>query len=134
MNLDPLRPYLGLLRVGGWLLLASVLLFGGCSWGRSIEREAKTAEIAAKDRKIGELTALVNGAGSALDAVNRQAAQDEAAAEEKMREADFAKERALMDAEDLRRKLVKTEAELEDAMRDPGCRAELERPACAVLR
>jgi hypothetical protein len=134
MNLDPLRPYIGLAKVIGWLLLASILLFGGCSWGRSIEREAKQVEIAAKDQKIGELTALVNGAGSALDAVNKQAAQDEAAAAEKMRQADFAKERALMDAEDLRRKLGRTEQDLIDAMRDPGCRAELERPACAVLR
>jgi hypothetical protein len=134
MNIDPLRPYIGLAKVLGYLLIASVLLFGGCSWGRSIEREAQSALIAKKDAKLSELTTLVNGAASALDEVNRTAAQEQAASEEKQREADFAKERALMAAQDLRRKLKSTEQDLIDAMRDPGCRAELERTTCAVLR
>lgn len=134
MTLDPLRPYIGLAKVAGWLLLASVLLFGGCSWGRSIESAEQSDEIAARDATIRELRALVAGAASALDAVNRQAAEDLAASEEKQRQADFAKERALMAADDLRRELEQTEKDLADAMRDPGCRAELEKPTCAVLR
>lgn len=134
MNIDPIAPYAGLLKALAGLVTASVLLFGGCSWGKSIERENAANTLAKRDATITELRTLVNGAASALDDVNRQAAQEEADAAEKKREADFAKERAEIAAEDLRRKLVRSEKELAEAMRDPGCREQLEKPLCAVLR
>ncbi|WP_396615512.1 hypothetical protein ACHZ97_14665 [Lysobacter soli] len=110
--------------------LALLLFFGGRSCGAS----ASVERIAEKDRALLVAAQSLRDASAALHQVNTNAAQEEAAAAERQREADFAKERALMAAEDLRRDLKRAESDLADAMRAPGCRAELEKPTCAALR
>jgi|GEM_PF-5159788 len=109
--------------------LALLLFFGGRSCGAS----ASVARIAEKDRALLVAAQSLRDASAALRQINTIAAQEEAAAAERQRGADFAKERAEMAAEDLRRDLKATEDALEIAMRDPGCRAELEKPTCAAL-
>jgi hypothetical protein len=110
--------------------LAALLFFGGRSCGVSSSAD----RLAEKDRALLQASQQLRAAANALRDVDRIAGQELAQAEEAQRQADFAKERALMAAEDLRRDLARTEGELEEAMRDPGCRAELEKPTCAVLR
>lgn len=111
-------------------VVGALLFFGGrgCAASASVER------IAEKDRALLVAAQSLRDASAALHQVNEATAQEEARAAERQREADFAKERALMAAEDLRRDLKQAETELAEAMRDPGCRAELEKPVCAVLR
>jgi len=130
MSLDPLRPYADLAKWIVGALVAGLIFFGGRSCGAS----ASADRIAEKDRALLVAAQSLRDASTALHQVNTIAAQEEAAAAERQREADFAKERALMAAEDLRRDLKQAEKDLADAMRDPGCRAELEKPTCAVLR
>ncbi len=57
--LDPLRPYLGLIRIGLYLAVASALFIGGCQHGKS-SQEAKTTAVqdqfAAYKAQMVELT------------------------------------------------------------------------------
>lgn len=133
MNIDPLRPYIGLAKVLGGLALVIVLLGGGCSWGKSIEREKASTTISTLRQQLRDAAAALGGAATALHAVNVETAQALARAEEQQRQADFAEERAKMARADFERQKTKHERELAEAMRDPGCRAELEKPVCAAL-
>lgn len=110
--------------------LALLLFFGGRSCGST----GYADRIAEKDRALLVAATSLRDASAALHQVNEATAQEEARAAERQRQADFAKERALMAAEDLRRDLEQAETELAEAMRDPACREQLEKPLCAVLR
>lgn len=66
ISIDPIRPYLPI----AWLLLAVILLFGGCSWGKSIERGNAADTIARKDKALTAARDSLRGAASALRAQN----------------------------------------------------------------
>lgn len=121
---------LAVLKALAGTVVALALFFGGrgCAAASSADR------IAEKDRALLVASQSLRDASAALREVNAIAAEEEAAAAERMRQADFAKERAEMAAADLRRQIKGIEKDLADAMRDPGCRAELERTTCAALR
>ena len=70
LSIDPIRPYLPV----AWLLLAAVLLFGGCSWGKNQERNAIAKQMARKDQALRDAGASLKAAGEALkaqDAANK---------------------------------------------------------------
>lgn len=121
---------LSVLKALAGAVVALVLFFGGRGCGVA----SSSAAVAQKDRALLTAAQKLRDAAGALHQVNTIAAQEEAAAAEREREAGFAKERALMAAADLQKQLKATEQELIDAMRDPGCRAELEKQTCAALR
>lgn len=66
LSIDPIRPYLPI----AWLLLAVILLFGGCSWGKSIERGNAADTIARKNEALTAAHNSLRGAASALRAQN----------------------------------------------------------------
>lgn len=66
LSIDPFRPYLPLV----WLMLAIVLLFGGCSWGKSLERGAIATKMAAKDKALTAAETSLRAAAGALRAQN----------------------------------------------------------------
>ena len=64
MNFDPIRPYLPI--VG--LLLAVVMLFGGCSWGKSIQRGATADKVASLKQSLVDAQTSLKAAAKALRA------------------------------------------------------------------
>lgn len=132
--LDPLRPYAALLRVVGWLLLASVLLFGGCSWGRSIEKNNAAGTIAAKNAALVRASTALQQAADTLKAIDRATGEAEARAEEAARQADAAVDRAAKAEKTYQQRLAAEQAAIDRAKRDPDCRKLLETKSCAVLR
>jgi hypothetical protein len=80
ISIDPLRPYLPI----AWLLLAVALLFGGCSWGKSIQAGKSAATIARKDKALTAAHLSLKAAADALRAQNadnqRRVAEAERAA------------------------------------------------------
>lgn len=80
LSIDPIRPYLPI----AWLLLAVALLFGGCSWGRGIERGKSAAAIARKDKALAAAHTSLQAAAGALRQQNadnkRRVAEAERAA------------------------------------------------------
>ena len=132
--LDPLRPYAALLRVVGWLLLASVLLFGGCSWGRSIEKNKAAGAIAAKNAALVRASTALQQAADTLKAIDRATGEAEARAKEAARQADAAVDRAAKAEKTYQQRLAAEQAAIDRAKRDPDCRKLLETKSCAVLR
>ncbi|WP_223621165.1 hypothetical protein [Lysobacter sp. ESA13C] len=121
------------------VVLALLLLGRGCGV-RSAEAAHK-AELATKN------TALTQ-AGDALDRSHRaltsaayalKVVTDEAdaaveRASEKQRQAEFAKERALMAAADYRKRLGVISSEIDRAKADPDCKRLLEATSCAAIQ
>lgn len=85
ISIDPFRPYLPL----AWLLLAVVLLFGGCSWGKSIQ---SVADAKALKASADALAASETSLRAAADALRRQNADN------KLRIADAERTAKLADA------------------------------------
>lgn len=132
--LDPLRPYAALLRVVGWLLLASVLLFGGCSWGRSIEKNKVAETIAAKNAALVRASNALQQAADTMKAIDKATDEAEAKAEEEARKADAAVDRAAKAERAYQERLAADSVAIDRAKRDPDCRKLLETESCAVLR
>lgn len=66
LSFDPVRPYLPVIG----LLVAVVLLFGGCSWGKSIQRGATAENVASLKQSLVDAQDALNGAAKALRAQN----------------------------------------------------------------
>ncbi|SDW94491.1 hypothetical protein [Lysobacter enzymogenes] len=118
----------------GLLVLVLVLIGRGCG--------ARTAQatVFAKDRALLSAGAelrraqyALSAAAGALRQVDQAAAQAQEAAAERQRQADFAKERALMAAAALKSQMTGIAADLDRAKRDPDCRRLLEATSCASL-
>lgn len=66
LSIDPIRPYLPL--VG--LLVAVVLLFGGCSWGKSIQTGKTAEKVATLKQSLVDAQTSLKAAAKALRAQN----------------------------------------------------------------
>jgi len=123
-----------------------LLVTGGAGYVGSVHAahlvEAGHDVLVVDDLSTGHADAVPEGArflqadlaAAALRPGNDATVQEQARADEKLRQADFAKERALMAADDRKREVERIAAELEAAKRDPACREQLEKPVCAALR
>lgn len=119
MTLDPIRPYLPI----AWLLLAAVLLFGGCRWGKSIERQKWAEKVAKKDQALQTAAVALRVSGDALREVNAEAERRIKAAEDQAKLAeDAAKVLATANAAAERRE-ADFERRLANARRNPPCAA-----------
>lgn len=122
---DPIRPYLGLIRT----VLCIGLLVGtyitGCTRGADGKAEELAGEISSKNARIGELERAVSGHAQALaDAQSQsQAAIDEA--ERRRQLADAAAQAAELGAEAARKAAADFERKWADAAK--------RKPACAAL-
>ncbi|MFQ6309910.1 hypothetical protein [Lysobacter capsici] len=129
------------LRWGG----AAAILLALVLWGRSCgvdSAEAKSrAAIATKDRALqvaeGELRRseyALQAAASTLRQIDQATAAAVEAATERQRQADFAKERAVMAAAALKKQIGAIESDLDRAKLDPDCKRLLEATSCASLQ
>jgi hypothetical protein len=70
--LDPLRPYLGLIRVGLYAAVASALFIGGCQHGKS-SQEAETAKVQAQyDAYVEKMVALASQVAMATERARQE--------------------------------------------------------------
>lgn len=127
---DPIRPYVDLIRLALWIALALAIagigFYGGLRWNADEVADAE-ARIAVAERALGDFATTFNE-------VNAQYARDRLAAERQAERAAEAVERADRRADQYRETLGGVRAEIEEAKRDPDCRAILEQTTCAVLR
>lgn len=130
MTLDPIRPYADLIRLLVWagfaLAIAGGGFYGGLQWNAD--------EVADERARVADLNRALGSFVETFDAVNEQHRLDRKAAEAQAKRADAAILRADQRAAGYRSALGEVQDEIEEAKRDPECKAILERATCAVLR
>jgi hypothetical protein len=102
ISIDPLRPYLWLIKAGVVALFASLLVFGGCQWqGKRDQAKILKLETAVAERNtaLNAAAASLRGASEAIKAVNAQAEANVLAAMEQARRGSDAAAAARRDAE-----------------------------------
>ena len=105
----------------------------GCTDGVGKGREDGADAVRQAERERDAATESAAAMRAALDAVNDQAAFDQAEAEKWQRLANMAAD-AARDAADARdRAIEEADRAIEEAKRDPTCRAQLEAPVCVAL-
>jgi outer membrane murein-binding lipoprotein Lpp len=132
--LDPLAPYLGLIRIGLYAAIVAGAFLGGCSHGKSAQREADRARLDKAAADLRAAGAALEASAAALyevDALTRAAKHAADVQAKRAREEVAAAQR---DAEEYQDQLASIERELEQAKRDPACKQLLEVASCAVLR
>lgn len=134
LSLDPIRPYLDLLKVGAALAIATVLFVSGCNHGKRNQAADDLAEMDGLRHELLVASTALRGAADALNVVNSETKAVETAAAVQAKQAEAAVAAAKDRAKDLRAQLAKAEADLEHAKREPNCRLLLETPSCAAFR
>ncbi|WP_439448619.1 hypothetical protein [Stenotrophomonas sp. ATs4] len=134
---DPLRPYVGLIRIGLWCALAGGIFVAGCQRGADRQAVADREQIESVQRQLdgaraeaAENLRAANAAGQLLQDVNRQTQASIDAAELARKAADEAVGRAEAAAAEGRRRATAAEKSLQAAKSQPGCRAQLEQTLC----
>lgn len=137
---DPLRPYVGLIRVGLWVAAVGAVLLMGARLGSDYRAKKDQARITdaeqQRDQALAESTEnrrAANACGQLLQEVNRQtqlaideSARQRQAAEEAARLAEAA-------AAQSRRRATQAEQALQAAKNQPGCRQQLEQNLCDAI-
>lgn len=117
--MSPIKPYLPILG----LLLMLVFLFGGCSWGKSIEK-AKSAEvIAKKDAALQNAATALMAAKAAIEEINAEADLRIKAAEDQATAAGNAATVLEARKKEAERERDAFERQLVKARRKPDCAA-----------
>ncbi|WP_329753244.1 MULTISPECIES: hypothetical protein [Stenotrophomonas] len=137
---DPLRPYVGLFRIGLWVAAVGALLLMGARLGSDYRAKKDQALIAAAEKQRDKAQAssdenlrAANACGQLLQEVNRQtqlaideSARQQQAAKEAARQAEAA-------AVQSQRRATQAEQALQAAKTQPGCRQQLEQNLCDAI-
>lgn len=134
LSLDPIRPYLWLIKAGAALAIASTLFVQGCNHGKREQAAADQAEVDDLSHQLLVASAALRGAADALNVVSDETKRAEAAAQAQAAAAAEAVKAAQHRAKTFERELAGAERELERAKTDPDCRLLLETPSCAAFR
>lgn len=134
---DPIAPYVGLIRVALWCLLAGGLFVTGCNHGEDNQAAKSQKAVAKAEQQRDEALAAAaenlraaNACGLLLEDLNRhtQAAIDEASRQKA--EAIAAAGRAESAAAESQRRAGVAEKALQAAKSQPLCRSQLEMSLC----
>ncbi len=137
---DPLRPYVGLIRVGLWIAAVGAVLLMGARLGSDYRARKDQTLIAAADKARDKAQAdadenlrAANACGQLLQEVNRQtqlaideSARQQQAAKEAARQAEAA-------AVQSQRRATQAEQAVQAAKTQPGCRQQLEQNLCDAI-
>lgn len=136
---DPLRPYVGMIRVGLWVAAVGAVLLMGARLG-SDYRAKDQGLIAAAEKQRDQAQAssdenlrAANACGQLLQEVNRQT---QLAIDESARQQQAAKEAARVAeaaAAQSQRRANQAEQALQAAKNQPGCRQQLEQNLCDAI-
>lgn len=118
LSMDPIRPYLGLIKAVLAVVIVGFIFFGGRSCG--VQSAAET--IAAKDKALLDASASLGAAGAALRAQSEANAARIAEAEQAEADAQDAALVAVAAAERLDKQLEAFEKAERRALRRPGCK------------
>lgn len=137
---DPLRPYVGLIRVGLWVAAVGAILLVGARLGADYRAKKDQSLIAAaeqqRDQALAESTEnlrAANACGQLLQEVNRQT---QLAIDESARQQQAAREAARLAeaaAAQSQRRATQAEQALQAAKTQPGCRQQLEQTLCDAI-
>lgn len=111
----PLQPYLWAIRLAGYALAASLLVFGGCQWQGKLDRaeiNGLETQVAERNTALRAAAASLKGAGDAILAVNAQAEANVLAAMDQSRRANAAAAAARDDAKATAGRVASLEAKL----------------------
>ncbi|WP_369040025.1 hypothetical protein [Stenotrophomonas maltophilia] len=137
---DPLRPYVGMIRMALWVASVGAVLLMGARLGSDYRAKKDQALIAAAEQQRDKAQAsadenlrAANACGQLLQEVNRQteASIDEAARQKAA--ATAAADRAQAAAAESQRRATAAERALQDAKNQPGCRQQLEQKLCDAI-
>ncbi|OBU55108.1 hypothetical protein [Stenotrophomonas maltophilia] len=137
---DPLRPYVGLIRVGLWVTAVGAVLLLGARLGSDYQAKKYQALIAAAEKQRDKARAdadenlrAANACGQLLQEANRQT---QLAIDESARQQQAAKEAARVAeaaAAQSQRRATQAEQALQAAKNQPGCRQQLEQTLCDAI-
>lgn len=127
--LDPLRPYLKAITAVVFAALAFGVFVTGCNHGKGKMADAVDAMQAERDEARG----WAEASAEALAEVNREAERNLAESERWRHMAQLAVETAADVADRHADAIAEVHRELEEAKRDPTCRAQLEAPVCVAI-
>lgn len=137
---DPLRPYVGLIRIGLWCALAGGIFVAGCQRGTDRQAAADREQIESVLRQLdgaraeaAENLRAANASGELLQEVNRQAQASINAAELARKAAAAAADRAQIAAAEGQRRASAAEKALQAAKTTPACRSQLEIELCSSI-
>lgn len=137
---DPLRPYVGLIRMGLWVAAVGAVLLMGARLGSDYRAKKDQALITAAEKQRDQAQAssdenlrAANACGQLLQEVNRQtqAAIDESARQKAA--ANEAARRAEAAAAQSQHRATQAEQALQAAKNQPGCRQQLEQNLCDAI-
>ncbi|HEL4199780.1 TPA: hypothetical protein UM365_000594 [Stenotrophomonas maltophilia] len=137
---DPLRPYVGLIRIGLWCALAGGIFVAGCQRGTDRQAAADREQIESVQRQLdgaraeaAENLRAANAAGQLMQEVNRQTQASIDAAELARKAAAAAADRAQIAAAEGQRRATAAEKALQAAKTTPACRSQLEMELCSSI-
>lgn len=137
---DPLRPYVGLIRVGLWIAAVGAVLLMGARLGSDYRAKKDQALIAAAEKQRDKAQAAAdenlraaNAAGQLLQEVNRQTQASIDAAELARKASAAAAGRAEAAAAEGQRRATAAERALQAAKITPACRSQLEMELCSSI-
>lgn len=134
ISLDPIRPYLWLLKAGAALAITSALFVSGCNHGKREQAADDQAQMDDLSHQLLVASTALRGAADALNVVSAETKAAEAAASAQAKQAAEAVAAAKSRAKTMRAQLDQAETDLDQAKRDPDCHLLLETPSCAAFR
>lgn len=137
---DPLRPYVGLIRVGLWVAAVGAVLLMGAGLGSDYRAKKDQGLIAAAEKQRDKAQAssdenlrAANACGQLLQEVNRQTQASIDAAEAARKASAAAASRAEAAAAEGQRRATAAEKALQAAKSTPACRSQLEMELCSSI-
>lgn len=119
MSIDPIKPYLPIIG----LMLMLVFLFGGCSWGKSIQKAKNADIIAKKDVALQNAATALMASKAAIEEINAEAALRIKAAQDQATAAGNAATVLEARKKEAERERDAFERQLAKARRKPDCAA-----------
>lgn len=126
-------PYLLLIRIGLWALLAGGLFVSGCRHGVSTTREEARATLAEAERAASDNLAAANACGQAMADVTAETDRAKAAAAALQAQAEQAAAQAAKDSAAAKARAEQAAKALQAAKSTPACKAQLEMELCASI-
>jgi hypothetical protein len=127
---DAIRPYLALIRVALWCLLAGGLFVTGCRHGQETQRDANAKALASAERDAANNLAAANACGQALSDISASTREAEQRAQEWRAAANAADAWAGKSAQERDASVAAATRALEKARATPSCAAQLEIELC----